>query len=31
MLKVPTRIENCRNNYAAHTIVPVDRRDISCI
>jgi len=31
MLKFPARIKNCQNHYTAHTIVPVDRRDNSCV
>jgi len=31
MLKFPARIKNGRNHYTAHTIVPDDRRDNSCV
>jgi len=31
MLKYNAIIKNCRNHKRAHTIVPVDRRDNSCV
>jgi len=31
MLKFPARNKNYRNYYTAHTIVPVDRGDNSCV
>jgi len=31
MLKFPSRIKNYRKQYTIHTIVPVDRRDNSCV
>jgi len=31
ILKFPARIKNCRNHYTAHTTVPIDTRDNSCV